>query len=175
MRIKYRIWLDDKRPMPGDSPTDDHKWFNHWCRTAEEAIELIDEGNVELISFDHDLGTRMTGYDVAKHIEKLCADHEIDWIDYYLHTGNIVGAGNIDKAMKNAKRLRAETQEDDWMQFRTFITVIVNHMEADESLKSITDKLRKQSEENYHPVLDEAKDYVERIVELMNKRHAVDE
>ena len=40
--MEYRIWLDDLRPMPAPDPVDKNKWFNFWCKTADEAIELID-------------------------------------------------------------------------------------------------------------------------------------
>jgi hypothetical protein len=73
-------------------------------KTAEEAIELIRSGIVSKISFDHDLGEGLTGYDVAKEIEDLAREDKIKPIDYYIHTGNPVGANNIDRAMKQAEK-----------------------------------------------------------------------
>ncbi len=43
-----RIWLDDLRPCPRVD------WVH--VKTAEAAISLIETGDVEFISFDHDLG-----------------------------------------------------------------------------------------------------------------------
>ena len=59
------LFLDDQRECPGGLTL---------CRTAEEAILLIDTGNVSHISFDHDLGGRLNGYDVALHIENRVAE-----------------------------------------------------------------------------------------------------
>lgn len=73
-------------------------------RTAQEAIDLVKTGQVEFISFDHDLGTELTGYDVAKVVENLAAEGKIPPIDYQIHSANPVGAGNIDQAMKSAWR-----------------------------------------------------------------------
>ena len=103
MEEEIRIWLDDVRPMPlSPNMFDQNKWFNIHCKTAEEAIELIKTGKVTCISFDHDLGRDLTGYDVAKYIEEAAFNSEIPEIDYYIHSGNPVGAGNIDAAMKKA-------------------------------------------------------------------------
>lgn len=58
-----RIFLDDERVTPPG-----------WVRTywPDEAIKLLDKGNVTEISLDHDLGddTRGTGYDVIVWIEE---------------------------------------------------------------------------------------------------------
>ena len=58
-----KIWLDDERPMPSE--------FDVHARTADDAIRYIENNDVELISFDHDLGREEngTGYDVANWIE----------------------------------------------------------------------------------------------------------
>ena len=92
-----RIWLDDVRnPPPGT-------WVVH--RSAEETLLLIESGLVTFIDFDHDLGPdRLTGYDVAKKIEQLAHDGKIPPIEYSIHSGNPVGANNIDRAMKSAWR-----------------------------------------------------------------------
>jgi hypothetical protein len=42
------IWLDDERPMPAG--------FDVHVKTAKDAIALLAQGNVTLISLDHDLG-----------------------------------------------------------------------------------------------------------------------
>ncbi|WP_332706276.1 cyclic-phosphate processing receiver domain-containing protein [Plesiomonas shigelloides] len=58
-----RIFLDDERVTPPG-----------WVRTywPDEAIKLLDKGDVTEISLDHDLGddTRGTGYDVIVWIEE---------------------------------------------------------------------------------------------------------
>lgn len=58
-----RVYLDDERATP-----------DGWTRVywPDEAITLLDTGNVAEISLDHDLGddARGTGYDVIAWIEE---------------------------------------------------------------------------------------------------------
>lgn len=58
------------------------------CRRADEVIDLVKSGVVTFISFDHDLGTEMTGYTVAKIIEELAFNKQIQPIDYAVHSAN---------------------------------------------------------------------------------------
>ncbi len=97
-----RIFLDDEREAPRFNRWGEPISWDYVCRTADEAEILIRTGKVQYISFDHDLGTEKTGYDVAKLIEQLAALHAIPSIDYDIHSGNIVGSANIDRAMKRA-------------------------------------------------------------------------
>lgn len=98
-----RIFLDDLRDPPlFDKLTGDLAQWDHVCRTAKEAIALVETGKVTFISFDHDLGDGMDGIAVANCIERLAVTDKIPPIDYDLHSGNVVGAGNIDRAMKAA-------------------------------------------------------------------------
>ena len=92
------LWLDDIRPMP--------EGFDYWAKTAQDTIFMIDYGNVEYISFDHDLGCSdgNTGYTVASHIEKLAFLGEIEQIDYDIHSANPEGRKNIQMAMTSAER-----------------------------------------------------------------------
>jgi len=58
-----KIFLDDERTAP-------EGWVRvHWPR---EAIALLETGEVDAISLDHDLGddSRGTGYDVIRWIEE---------------------------------------------------------------------------------------------------------
>lgn len=58
-----KVYLDDERPTPAG-----------WARVywPEEAIALLESGNVSHISLDHDLGDDVhgTGYDVVLWIEE---------------------------------------------------------------------------------------------------------
>jgi hypothetical protein len=63
-----RVWLDDRRPPPERGP-----WV--WVRTPDEAIRLLETGEVTELSLDHDLGLldeerELTGYDVVTWIER---------------------------------------------------------------------------------------------------------
>lgn len=54
-----RLWLDDVRPAP-------EGWT--WVKTVSEAQYYLSQGNVDEVSFDHDLGDVgiLTGYDLVK-------------------------------------------------------------------------------------------------------------
>jgi len=96
-----KVWLDDVRPVPWLAKEDGFVLFTN----AEALIPHIDAGEVTEISFDHDLGDgRMTGYDLAKHIQKLAASGAIPPISYRVHSGNVVGGMNIEAAMELAWR-----------------------------------------------------------------------
>lgn len=92
-----RIWLDDERPMPPE--------YDTYCRTAEEAIELLKTNQVTDISLDHDLGTGYsTGYEVAKWIEENAINGTLKPIQHlHVHSQNPVGKQNIKMALRNAK------------------------------------------------------------------------
>ena len=93
------IFLDDLLENPSDFTL---------CRTAEEAIQLIDTGRVFYISFDHDLGPGKDGYDVAKHIEEKVYYQKIKCPQWNIHSGNPVGRDNIRAAMLSAERFDKE-------------------------------------------------------------------
>lgn len=78
-------------------------------RTGEELISLITSGVVDFISFDHDLGVGISGYDVACFIERRAA---LGYVvpGWCIHSANIVGRRNIEMAMANALRLKAECE-----------------------------------------------------------------
>jgi len=89
---KLKVWLDDERPMPSD--------YNMHIKTANEAINLLSQGNVGYISFDHDLGIGKSGYDVAKWIEKAVFERNFPRIEWDVHSANPVGAQRIRTAMQ---------------------------------------------------------------------------
>ena len=75
-----------------------------WVKTAEAAINRLKSGNVRSISFDHDLGTMATGYDVAKWIEERAFQGEIARLEWSVHSMNVEGAKAIRAAMRNAEQ-----------------------------------------------------------------------
>lgn len=93
-----RIWLDDLRPMP--------EGYDLHIKTAQECIELLKLGQIDFISFDHDLGEEEngTGYDVARWIlEQAATDNpNIGDIKWKVHSANPVGVKNITHAMEKA-------------------------------------------------------------------------
>ncbi len=90
-----KIWLDDCRPCPNG--------FIH-CKTVEECINLLKTNEVCFISFDHDLGTDLTGYDLAKWIEEQAFNKTLNKLDWKIHSANPTGAENIARAMTSAER-----------------------------------------------------------------------
>ena len=93
-----KIWLDDIR-----NPDDFGRKDMIWITKPEKVIELI--GLFDEISFDHDLGSELTGYDVAKAIEKYAWDGQLQQLPKWsIHSANPIGAENIQKAMQSAER-----------------------------------------------------------------------
>ncbi len=93
-----KIWLDDTREMP--------KGFDVWCKTADEAWKIIVKDSPDnFISFDHDLGGKYTGYDVAKLIEAgAFQGWLINPVKWEIHSQNPVGRENIKMAMNAADK-----------------------------------------------------------------------
>ena len=101
MNTKIRAWLDDVRPLPWLRRDEGYTIFVD----AESLLPHVEAGEVEAIDFDHDLGDgKMTGYDLAKRIEELAAIGKIPPITFNVHSGNVIGAMNIEMAMESAQR-----------------------------------------------------------------------
>ncbi len=94
-----RLWLDDCRPIPED--------FHLLAKSATEAIQILEEGQVTHISLDHDLGPPQagTGYEVACWLEAQTATNPYfkppTWT---VHSANPVGRGRIEQALRNLPR-----------------------------------------------------------------------
>ena len=100
-----KIWLDDVRPMP--------EGYDFWAKNAYQMVGLLISGNVNFVSFDHDLGMlhdektldpMNTGYEVAKTIECWAAEKYLQPIEWEIHSANPAGRRNIELAMKSAER-----------------------------------------------------------------------
>jgi hypothetical protein len=98
-----KLWLDDVRPMP--------EGYDRHARTADEAIALLETGDVSHISFDHDLGTEKDGNDVAIAIEKMAHDGIVVEMEWTIHSANPVGRKEIEMTMKSAQRWWDEWEE----------------------------------------------------------------
>jgi hypothetical protein len=137
-----RIWLDDIRDPK------EHGWADTytlhlgsqvidcgdrscvWAKTAEEAIELIRTHTVAAISFDHDLGLALSGYDVAKEIEQRCAEGLMPCPAWQIHSANPVGRANISLAMTNGDRLYQRDHPQSWEMFAHDVNGVFMHMGA---------------------------------------------
>jgi len=98
-----KLWLDDERKPPSEA------WV--WVDEALKAIDLLDLGNVEEVSLDHDLGDdRWNGYVVACYIERR-AHQGYPPPKWAVHSANPVGRQNIEAALKSAERAYAKRQK----------------------------------------------------------------
>ena len=82
---RIKVYLDDDRMAP-----------KGWIRVnnVKAAIHLLDKGNVDIISLDHDLGTEETGYKVILWIENQVAMRGFVPPEIKIHSAN---AGAYDK------------------------------------------------------------------------------
>lgn len=100
------LWLDDERDPEDTRIQEVFGSFTGmvWVKTAEAAINRLVAGNVRYVSFDHDLGTTKTGYDVAKWIEEQAYLGTIPRLNWSIHSLNPRGAKYISSAMSNADK-----------------------------------------------------------------------
>ena len=102
---KYRIWLDDMRPIPDWMDDPNCVWYDH----AEGLIDDLRHihrnfslSDIEFISLDNDLGEGyMEGYQVLDWLESL--QEEIPF-GIHIHTANPVAR----------ERMRAIIQRNGW-------------------------------------------------------------
>jgi hypothetical protein len=100
------LFLDDVRNVEHVYPNSKETWVT--IRKATEAMKLISTGKVEFISFDHDLGTDLTGYDVATFTEELVILGKIKCPDFAVHSSNFPGRKRIWATMRNAMNYEPE-------------------------------------------------------------------
>jgi hypothetical protein len=94
-----------------DDPIRDSWVDDSWIivRNYDEAMELLNEGLVDELSLDHDLGLQSrTGYAIAAKIEEWAAGgywfHVPEKIT--IHSANIVGRKNIQAAIDSIEGMR---------------------------------------------------------------------
>lgn len=92
-----RLYLDDLRPTPERFD----RVYNY-----EEFVEYLErKGLPDFISFDHDLGEDLSGYDCAKYLVAYCLEHQRSLPDYQVHSQNPVGKENIERLLENFRRI----------------------------------------------------------------------
>jgi hypothetical protein len=89
-----KLWIDDIRDPPPES--------------VNEAIDMLMTEDIELISFDHDLGEGEDAYQVALWIENRSVYKQINPIQWRIHSANPVGAERIRQAMLSAEKFWKE-------------------------------------------------------------------
>lgn len=93
-----KVYLDDERPTP-------HGWRRvHW---PDEAIALLETGEVTEISLDHDLGDddRGTGYDVVLWIEEAVALRGFTPPKMHVHSANSSARAKMESGIRAIHRL----------------------------------------------------------------------
>jgi hypothetical protein len=103
--MSYKLFLDDERFPPEDGEL----WII--VRNYAEFLRCITiYGLPSFISFDHDLGEGKDGYDCAKWLVEICMDCDVDIPDFYVHSQNPIGSGNINGYLNCLKRFRKENR-----------------------------------------------------------------
>ena len=87
------LYLDDLRPTP--------EGFDRVYSYEEFVGYLEIKGLPDFISFDHDLGEDLSGYDCAKYLVEYCLAHQRPLPDYQVHSQNPVGKENIERLLEN--------------------------------------------------------------------------
>lgn len=95
-----RVYLDDERPTP-----------DGWVRVywPDEAIALLESGQVDELSLDHDLGddSRGTGYDVVVWIEEAVALRGFCPPKISVHSANSSARQKMESGIRSIARLAA--------------------------------------------------------------------
>lgn len=92
-----KVYLDDTRPTPAG-------WVG--ARWPEEVIALLQTGQVDEISLDHDLGDdRRTGYDVLLWIEEAVATRGFKPPRIAVHSSNYGARERMELAVASIERL----------------------------------------------------------------------
>ena len=87
MSDEINLYVDDIRRCPNDFVV---------ARNYDEAIELLNNKKINILSLDHDLGidehgVEKNGYDIVKYI----CERGISPKKIYIHTDNVVGRDNM--------------------------------------------------------------------------------
>ena len=93
-----KIWLDDVRPAPIG-------WV--WVKSAREMIAALldNNGDIEIVSLDHDLGeSKEDGTWLTYWIEQEAYNGTLEPFEWLIHSANPVGTKRMAITMKNAER-----------------------------------------------------------------------
>ena len=91
------LYLDDLRTTP--------EGFERVYSYEEFVAYLQWYGLPDFISFDHDLGEGLSGYDCAKYLVDYCLDHQLPLPAFAVHSQNPVGKENIERLLRNFKTI----------------------------------------------------------------------
>ena len=97
-----KVYLDDERPTP-------EGWVA--ARWPDEAIRLLETGEVTELSLDHDLGDdeRGTGYTVVLWLEEAVATRGFVPPEVTVHTANASARVKMLQGVENIRKLARRT------------------------------------------------------------------
>ncbi|MDG1950970.1 MAG: hypothetical protein P8J32_09230 [bacterium] len=98
------VYLDDNRPTP--------KEFDVHIYTTKHCIELLEFGNVTMMSLDNDLGpySPEEGYKVANHVEEQAFHGKIKKLAVHVHSANTVREKEIVRSISQANKFWKNVQ-----------------------------------------------------------------
>lgn len=103
-----KVYLDDERVAP-------EGWTQ--CRTPSKAIALLQTGQVDELSLDHDLGLlgadrEETGYDVLLWVEQQVVSTGFVPPVMHVHSANPVARRRMLQAIESIQRLHDRVEHD---------------------------------------------------------------
>ena len=108
--MKTLLWLDDIRDPKKSNwiliwATDFIDSNIVWVKNYDQFVSWIEKNGLpDKISFDHDLGEELTGYDCAKWLVNWCLDGSRKIPNFGVHSANPVGSVNIKYLLNNAAK-----------------------------------------------------------------------
>ena len=107
--IKKALWLDDERQHDNTLeknffPDDEVKWYV--AKDYTDFCHIIREEVFDLICFDHDLGSDMTGYDCCKYMVDYYDSKGLDLPQVFVQSANPVGKENIYSYINSYKKVK---------------------------------------------------------------------
>jgi hypothetical protein len=88
-----QLYVDDIRSAPNDD------WVV--ARSYRDAVKYLESGVVTSLSLDHDLGGKLTGYDIC--VWMVSQEYFVWPITIVLHTSNTVGRDNMRQLLTHYK------------------------------------------------------------------------
>ena len=87
---KMRLWLDDIRDPNTDFFQQEKGAYPGmlWVKTVEEAKQAMLDHDITFMSLDHDLGTKLTGYDFVKWVAEQVWHENIKLPKFAVHSDN---------------------------------------------------------------------------------------
>lgn len=109
--MPINLFLDDER-----NPCD-VTWISlpnvKWkvVRNFDEFSDAVTHNEIEMISFDHDLGVGKTGKDCANFLIGFCLDRNAPLPTFFVHSKNGPGTENILSALQGYSKFHAQQNE----------------------------------------------------------------